>query len=79
MICGAEHKSGTKKGVSDLIFRFIMLVYLPWKDYTKHFIPPLHAIAGDFEYKRSMSRVICGAEHECGTRNGIYGQGFKFK
>ena len=41
-----------------------------------HFIPPLHATAGDSENKRLVSEVICGAEHESGTKKGVLSQFF---
>ena len=79
-ICGAEHESGTRKGVSDHSF-FIssMLVFLTWRDYTQHFIPTFCDIAYDLENKMFVSKVIYGAEHVSGTRKGVKSQGFEFK
>ena len=72
-------QTGTRKVASNDIFKIQYVGYLPRGDYTQNTIPPLHDIPGDSENKRSVSKVICGAEHESSTRKGVSGQGFKIK
>ena len=58
----AEHESETdaRKGVQGQI---IMPVYFTVRNYSQHHIA-LHDIADYFDNKRSVSEIICGAEHE---------------
>ena len=46
--------------------RSIMSVYLTVTDYSQYVIA-LHYNADYFDYKRSISEIIFGAEHEFGT------------
>ena len=55
-----------------------MSVYHTARDYTQHFIT-LHDIADDFDNKRSVSEIICGAEPEVGTSTRRSLSGFKIQ
>ena len=55
----------TEKAYGANFFRSILLVYLTVTDYFQHVIA-LHDIADYFDNKRSVSEIICGAEHELG-------------
>ena len=60
------------------VLRSSMSVYLPWRDYTQHFIPSLLDIAGDCENK-SMLRGNLWWWTQIGARKGVSDQDFVFK
>ena len=58
VICGADHESGTRNGVSGKVFEIHYACVTALNGYFQHFTPPLYDIAGDSERKSSVSGVI---------------------